>query len=76
MMFYSDELASAHAEQRRQQLLNEAHCHRLVRNMQVARPNRSDRALAAAGALLVRWGTHLQQRSQAPATTFAESHVA
>jgi type II secretory pathway component PulM len=73
MMFYSDEFASAHAEQHRRQLLDEAHCHRLVRQMQTARSNRSGRMLAAAGALLVRWGVYLQQRSQPPAAYLAES---
>jgi hypothetical protein len=76
MLYQSEELALAHAKQRRQQLLDEAHAHRQARCAQTSQSSgarRSDRLLHATGALLVRWGTHLQQRGQLTATTYVDT---
>jgi hypothetical protein len=71
MLFYSDDLAREQAAERRRQLLAEASAARLCRQAKAAAPapiRPRDRLLHAAGALLVRWGTHLQGRSRmAPA---------
>ena len=79
MLYQSDDVVLAHAQQRRQQLQNEACAHRQARCVRTARnagdapdgrhaahhPTLADRLLHAAGAQLVRWGTRLQQRSGA-----------
>ena len=75
MLYHSDDLVLAHAQQRRQQLQDEAHAHRQARCIRASRsgaarpaahrPTLADRLLHAAGAQLVRWGTRLQQRSAA-----------
>jgi hypothetical protein len=80
MLFHADDLALAHAAQRRKQLLDEADAYRQVRAAKrqaraakreqppypggLARPTRADRFYRAAGSLLVRWGTQLQGRSR------------
>jgi hypothetical protein len=86
MLFYSDDLAREQAAERRRQLLAEASAARLCRQAKAAAPARirpRDRLLHAAGALLVRWGTHLQGRSRmAPlgsarsASAFVETRLA
>jgi hypothetical protein len=76
MLFQSEDLVLAHAKQHRQQLLDEAHAHRQARHAPRARHRPGDRLFHAAGALLVRWGTHLQQRGHAVPTTFVETRPA
>ncbi len=88
MLYQSDDLVLAHAKQRRQQLQDEAIAHRqacCIRASRAANPHvtrRStivDRLLHAAGAQLVRWGTHLQQRSatrQVTSATFVDTRPA
>ena len=81
MLYHSDDLVLAHAQQRRQQLQDEAHAHRQARCIRTSRsaasrpvahyPTLADRLLVAAGAQLVRWGNRLQQRSAARQTSSA-----
>ena len=75
MLYHSDDLVQSHAQQRRQQLQDEAQAHRQARCIRASRsaanrdgthhPTLVDRLFHATGAQLVRWGTRLQQRSAA-----------
>lgn len=76
MLFHSDDLVLAHSKERRQQLLDEAHAYRQARQARPIRPGRGNRLLHATGALLVRWGTHLQQRGHITSNAFAETRPA
>jgi hypothetical protein len=85
MLYQSDDLVLAHARQRHQQLLDEAHGQRLARQAKAAmlhnraQPSpsrRTDHLLHAAGVLLVHWGTRLQQRGEMKSTTVVETRPA
>jgi hypothetical protein len=85
MLYQSDDLMLAHANQRRQQLQDEAHGQRLARQARTAllhnraQPSpsrRIDHLLHAAGVLLVHWGTRLQQRGEMKSKTVVDTRPA
>ena len=68
MFSYSDEVITAHLQERRRHLLAEAAAYRLTRRQR--RPGQAqqlsplDRGLAAVGARLVAWGERLQANAR------------